>query len=147
MPDVSHIPIEELAKEPAIIRFHSLNEDGALSILIHRSSAGSSELLSITFRTLKSYRVTRVERAREESGRRKFEKKSDIHWFRTVGCKHLILTEDRLFEITSSSKPQCSIVAVKHTSSWMPTVPSRSTTWSDLLKHLESVVGTDERAS
>jgi hypothetical protein len=72
------------------------------------------------------------------------KKMSGFRWFRTVGFRHIILMEDRLIEITSKSKPQCSIVAVKQNSSWLPTVPSRSTTWSDLLKHLESVLGTDD---
>lgn len=142
MPEVFFVPIEKLAKMPAVIRFHSLHDDGALTLMIHRIGADSSELLSITFGTFSDCRVTRsdqsakTERSNQstKAGRKIGKKSSGICWFLTVGSKHVISMEDRVLEVTSRSRPQCSIVAAKQ--GWLPSFgynlissPFRLTVW------------------
>lgn len=165
MPDVTH-SIDLLARKPATIRFHSLQEDGTLTIFIIRTGEESRELLSITFRTFTDYLITRYDHSGLVRGKK-------YGWFRTVGYRHLISTEDRLFEVTSEGKPQCSIVwqqkttaavpvtktapqtkavapetktALKETKTTAPEtrIEPRASTWQELLEILESVLENDE---
>lgn len=143
MPDVTH-SIDLLARKPATIRFHSLQEDGTLTIFVIRTGEESRELLSITFRTFTNYLITRYDHSKGARDAIRIARRTKFGWFRTVGYRHMISTEDRLFEVTSEEKPQCSIVWQQQTTVPEAKTEPRASTWQELLEILESVLENDD---
>lgn len=93
---------------PRDIEFKSLEENGPLTICLQIRSEYMTRLIIVNFQACLRYSVTPYK-----------QRRSTVHdieeepWIMALGPQHMIVTKDRIVEITSGSTPSIRVVGSK----------------------------------